>query len=256
MTLNHDTTFVRYLLGEMSDKERDAFEDEYFADPVLAQRLEEVETRLIDTYVRGGLPEKRRAAVERRYLETTEGRARLDVARALAGHNTGAAHTRSRRWVYPFAALAASALIVTGILARRSPPLPTEAPQGTRVEAVATAPAPAEPTPTFKLSPGATRSPGEAASLVVPPSAETVYLDATVIGPTDRTPLTGMVSTPEGIVVHRTPSVTRVPNVDATFRTTVPARVLPPGDYILKISAGPEGSTRVLGEFAFRVRHQ
>jgi hypothetical protein len=75
---------VRYLLGDLSDAERDALEERYFTDEEAFLELKAAEDDLIDAYSRGTLAAAHRPAFEARYLESDTGRARVEFARALA----------------------------------------------------------------------------------------------------------------------------------------------------------------------------
>lgn len=74
---------MRYLLGEISDEERTALEEEYFSQDESFQRLKEAEDDLVDAYARGTLSPERRTRFEERYLTTSAGRERLEFAQAL-----------------------------------------------------------------------------------------------------------------------------------------------------------------------------
>lgn len=73
----------RYLLGEMTGRERKALEREYFADPALFERLVAAENELLDQYARGRLSPRERERFERHYLSHPARRERAELARAL-----------------------------------------------------------------------------------------------------------------------------------------------------------------------------
>ena len=62
-----DTT-TRYLLGELPEADRTAFEEAYFGDPQKFAAVSEAESALVDDYVRGQLPADVRRRFERAYL--------------------------------------------------------------------------------------------------------------------------------------------------------------------------------------------
>jgi anti-sigma factor RsiW len=64
----------RYLLGELSEAEQTALEDEYFIDPSEYDRLCKAEDELLDRYARGSLPEADRERFERSYLTNPQRR--------------------------------------------------------------------------------------------------------------------------------------------------------------------------------------
>ncbi len=73
-----------YLLGDLTDAEREALEREYFADPGFFERLVQAENELMDSYARGLLTPDTRARFERHYLAHPARRGRAEFARALA----------------------------------------------------------------------------------------------------------------------------------------------------------------------------
>jgi cell division protein FtsB len=73
----------RYLLGELSEAEKAALEDEYFIDPSEYDRLCKAEDELVDRYARGALPEADRERFERSYLTNPRRRRHVMFARAL-----------------------------------------------------------------------------------------------------------------------------------------------------------------------------
>lgn len=97
---------VQYLLGRMTEEERDAFQERFFADPELFATVESAEVDLLDAYNRGELNAEDRGAVERFLLSSEGQRQRLLVSRALQNHRP------SRVWQY--AAFALAALLCIG----------------------------------------------------------------------------------------------------------------------------------------------
>src|SRR5262245_6883968 len=79
-----DETATRFLLGEMADDERAAFEERLITDETLFDQVKAVEQDLCDTYVQGGLAPERRRRVEEHLLVAKKGPARLAVADRLA----------------------------------------------------------------------------------------------------------------------------------------------------------------------------
>src|SRR5262245_59841703 len=76
--------FIRYLVGDLPDAEQAELERQYFDDPAVVDRLSQTESRLLDDYARGQLPEDLRERVARRYLAHPVRRERLKFAEALA----------------------------------------------------------------------------------------------------------------------------------------------------------------------------
>jgi hypothetical protein len=73
----------RYLLGELSEAEQTALEDEYFINPSEYNRLCKVEDELLDAAARGALSEIDRERFERSYLTNPQRRRHMMFARAL-----------------------------------------------------------------------------------------------------------------------------------------------------------------------------
>jgi hypothetical protein len=86
----------RYLLGELTDAEQQAFEQAYFDDP---QRFDEVaaeESALVDDYVRGRLAADERGRFESFYMSRPERRQRVAFAEALLARADGPSATTPR----------------------------------------------------------------------------------------------------------------------------------------------------------------
>jgi anti-sigma factor RsiW len=81
--MNRSADITRYLLGEPSDDERAAFEEQYVADPRLFDEVVQAENDLIDDYVRGTLAPDVRDRFERAYLADPARRERVKFAEAL-----------------------------------------------------------------------------------------------------------------------------------------------------------------------------
>ena len=77
-------TITRYLLGELSEREQAALEEQYFADPRVFDEVAAAETALVDDYVRGRLPSDLRRRFEQTYLADARRRNRVRFAEALA----------------------------------------------------------------------------------------------------------------------------------------------------------------------------
>jgi hypothetical protein len=75
---------TRFLLGGMTEAERERLEAEYFADDDAFQEMLEAEDDLIDAYARGELSPSERRQFEQRFLNSSEGRERMQFARAFA----------------------------------------------------------------------------------------------------------------------------------------------------------------------------
>lgn len=73
----------RYLLGGASPEERVDLENAYLADSTVFEELTEAENDLVDSYVRGELPEQDKKAFEQQYLASPQRRAQVQFASAL-----------------------------------------------------------------------------------------------------------------------------------------------------------------------------
>jgi hypothetical protein len=78
-----DPRLTRYLLGELAEPDETALEREIFEKPEVFAQLTQVETALVDDYVRRRLPPQIRARFERHYLSDPRRRARVEFADAL-----------------------------------------------------------------------------------------------------------------------------------------------------------------------------
>jgi len=76
---------TRYLLGEGSETERERLEAEFFADDDAFQEMLTAEDDLIDAYARGELSAKEHRQFEERLMTSSQGRERVQFARAFAG---------------------------------------------------------------------------------------------------------------------------------------------------------------------------
>ena len=74
---------TRYLLGELSEEEQAALEEQYVAEPRIFDEIVRAESDLVDDYVRGKLPRDARERFERVYLAHPQRRERVKFAQAL-----------------------------------------------------------------------------------------------------------------------------------------------------------------------------
>lgn len=82
-TFGSDQTIISYLLNELSAEDQASFEEAYFSDGDLFERLQSLEEELITDYVKGDLSDGERRRFERHYLASDERRARIETARQL-----------------------------------------------------------------------------------------------------------------------------------------------------------------------------
>lgn len=80
---NRQQTIQRYLLGELTESERTALEQEYFNDQQLFEQIVEVENDLVDKHSRGLLSPETRDRFKDYYLDHAQRRERARFAEAL-----------------------------------------------------------------------------------------------------------------------------------------------------------------------------
>lgn len=78
-----DRLILRYLLGNLTDVERDRFEELYFTDEALFDKLLVAEDELIDRYVRGGLSGLDRELFEKNFLASPRHCERVEFAKIM-----------------------------------------------------------------------------------------------------------------------------------------------------------------------------
>src|SRR5215813_12018358 len=122
--LNNDEFIARYLLGELSEQERERVIDGYLADDEFFEQMLSVEEDLIGDYARDQLPRAQRERFEERYLATPQGLHRVKRAKAFVNAISEAQRSKSL-WVQsllryirgpyliPKYSLAAAALLVS-----------------------------------------------------------------------------------------------------------------------------------------------
>lgn len=101
---NREQTIERYLLGELTEAEQAALEQEYFSDQRLFEQIVEIENELVDKYARGLLSTPKRDHFKEYYLDHAQRRERARFAEALqakleqAKEVEAAASTRTETW--------------------------------------------------------------------------------------------------------------------------------------------------------------
>jgi hypothetical protein len=115
---------IAYLLGRISQEEREAVGDRLFADPAFAELMEESERDVLDQYVRGELDEEDRAAVEAHLLASDQQNAKLRFA-ALMARKADRRVRRRPSWIGPLAAIAAVLVIAASAWMLRPRNLPS-----------------------------------------------------------------------------------------------------------------------------------
>jgi hypothetical protein len=239
----------RYLVGLVSDTERERVEELYFADSTAFGDLSAVESALIDEYVGGTLPEGFRNGFEARFLASVGGRERVEFARALARQCAGARPARSRPIAWTSVAAGLCLLAAGGLwLGRQAGPRSDGG--GIRAQ-TATKPA-AVLSAALVLTPGSVR--GEAATprLVLVPDAQLVVLEAPLEATLPR--LLAVIRSASGQEVWRQqdPELQISPSARVAV-LRVPASLLPPDDYVVTLFGGPQ-TERELDYYPFGIR--
>src|SRR5262245_29618095 len=81
MPIVKDEIIKQYLLNNLSEADREQFEEQYFEDDDLYRRLQVIEEELITDYVHGGLTAAERRLFDLHYSATPERRQRVEMAR-------------------------------------------------------------------------------------------------------------------------------------------------------------------------------
>lgn len=77
-TSDFDDACERYLLGELSETEREQFEEAYFADDGLFERYQAVKEELLDLYARGELPKEKQIRFAKHFSANESHRRQLN----------------------------------------------------------------------------------------------------------------------------------------------------------------------------------
>lgn len=325
-TLKEEERLTRYILGGLSDRERELVEAEFFENDDAFEQMLIAEEELTDAYVRGGLSAEDRARFEKGYLSSARGCERVQFARTLARAVSGArvgaappvpvaadADERSilsavrafgAAWRVAFAV--AALVVVAGfawLLVERSRmrdelaqlrseravlderaqeserraaaeqaradellaqleggrALPTPEGDAGRQERPApdkpVGPAPRPSVLSFVLTPGLVRG-GGARTLAVPDAASSVALRLNVEAGTFQT-YRAVIETADQRQVWRADALKprRANGAGASINLpSIPARILPPGDYVLLLSGvRPDGGVEGVADYSFRV---
>lgn len=108
----------KYLLGELGDDDRQRIEQQIMTDGEFFDRVNLVESELVDEYARGRLAASELKSFERIFLATSEGREQVDFARALSQYVSSDIHKPVKQPdpVIPiYLKLAASIIIVASV---------------------------------------------------------------------------------------------------------------------------------------------
>jgi hypothetical protein len=263
----------RYLLGEVSDDERSEIEQGYFADDAFFDQLADAQNDLVDSYVRGALPPDDRKRFEERFLTSGSGIARVEFARALQQKIAARSgrKTVSVGWLAVAASLAIVVILaawMTFTLQRRTqlpitesrpktPPQQRTAPPTPVQAQTQTAPLPGKPAAaalvTVLLTPGGTRESEAAPPLVLRPAPQFVRVEL-VLEDDRYDSYAAELQDVEGRVLWKEKSLrARTAPSGRTVAASVPAKLLPPGDYVVVLKGIRRGEASEINNYTFTV---
>lgn len=221
-----DKEVIAYLLGDLTDSERDALDVRFSIEPSFTETAMAIEDDLLMEYARGGLSSTIRARIEKAYNETPARRARLDAAFAFlnsiprtegAQPRPGPRQTARRSRYFIVSMLVAAALLLVIWF-----------PSVKHFENHQVV-----PDASFELQPGLTRS-GPGRQIALPPGARTIAFELQI--PDQMNFRNWRVSL--GTVEHPASWSGPVSLRDRLVVTAVPTSVLAPGDYTLRLYGG------------------
>lgn len=244
---------TRYLLGDVSEEERADLEQKYFADDDLFEQLIEAQDDLADEYAAGTLTAAQRRQFEERFLKNEAGAENVKFARTLRDYvsPSRADGEESGRWRY---AIAASILLVVTLggiwLFRAEQPRPSAPPVARKQQPVPPPAAPAREVPlvTLLLTPGSTRE-DATQPLELRQAPQVVRLELVVEN--DR--FDSYRAELQDVEGRRLWEQNDLHAQKKTAVMNVPAKLLPPGDYIVLLHGVRNGSDQEIGNYAFTV---
>jgi hypothetical protein len=260
-----DESASRYLLGAMTEEERDAFETRMLGDPELSELVAAAEADLLDAYVRGELDAEQRRIVQQHLLATDAQRARLDSAVAL---NAALEPRRRSHWWWTVPIAAALAVVVLVALLQQRRPAPSSESRPVIARVTTAPPTPPTPVPsdtggkvivkepvvvTLVLASSMTRGERAEATLTLPANADTVRLVMGLEPGDDEYPSYGvLVQTVDGSEIAKRD---RLASKKGVLQIDLPARSLGAGEYEVLVEGFPSGgAAEPLGDWPFVVR--
>lgn len=277
MRVDRKEQIPRYLLGELTEEEREDFERDFFDGDDLAAEVLAAEEKLMEDYVSGILDPGRRRQFENLYLSNPAHREELKLHESLrtlsgAARTTGRPSPAVRKWAV--AGLAACiAFLALGLLllfrenhqlqndirnvqasqkeltrqalpATPNQPAPVQAPAVEIPKDAAGATVPA-----ILLLPGI-REAGAATPVLHVPSSAPAYLLMADVGSSGGS-YHALIETVEGSVLYEAGPLRGIPgrNGHSRLQLALSHAQLEAGDYILVLRNG----TRTIGEYYFRL---
>jgi hypothetical protein len=246
----------RFLVGDVTDQEREEIEARFMADPSFFEELTANDDELLLAHARGELaaplrdqlhaslaasPVRRRRYEEMQALSAAASMMRAETAAEESSHTTAAA----RRGWRPFILLAAAAVLVATLtgtwVLRQVDREPDAGRQG--------APDQTARLETFVLTPGTPRDPGAPINMFrVSPGTTIVGLRLTLPGSPPTSPQATIEPVRNPPLVGRFDLEVQPGAHSSDVIVRVPAERLPPGDYLVTITAiGSGGAREVVG---------
>jgi hypothetical protein len=245
----HDL-LTRYLLGYVSEAEREAVWTRVFSDAAFAEALEDAENDLFDAYVRGELSPADTGAVQTRLLNSEQQQEKLALAKALAARRR-VREPNPKRWMLA----AASIILLVGAAGiwLRTLPLRKQASAPPRQESPrpVTRPKAAEASPAFAalLAPGVLRG-AEVQEVTLPQNVPSVRLDLDLNG----APVTGLYSVEliarGDVILQQQGLIPRAEGDTTLLSVAVQATLLGRGPYTFRVNA--PGQQRLTFHFVVR----
>jgi anti-sigma factor RsiW len=277
-TSQHPSKLKEYLLGRLSEAERQAMERRCFADDEFFLDVEAAEQDLIDSYVRGSLPPGERVRFEKAFLASPARARRVEIARHLIGYiDEKRPANQTPQWSKFFVRLQGSLVFKPTVIAaatclfiiaaatvfwteRRSPAPKLAQVQGPSEQPKEITSAPDERPrtperttviPAFLLTPGLSRGVGSL-QIVRPGEASSIRLQL-MLESVDYTRYEASIETPDGEVVFSQSDLgPSSVNKSQVVVLNAPVSKLVPGDYIVRLLGVEAGSKESVADYSFR----
>lgn len=235
---------IAYLLHQLPETERQAFEDRLMDENVLFEQLQDTEAELLDAYAHGKLAAPDRERVEKYLLGSPSQRQKLHFAQAL--NRTFSPPAQSLSWRFIATAAAAIVLFATSAwLAIDNSRLRRNVP------AAVAPPAPAAPVFLAELrSDSTTRSAAPAlVQMQLPAPTQVVRIDLQLDAGDENQTLAASLSR-DGVEIWKEEPIQPEPR-DFGFAAPmwIPAAHLNPGEYLVKLTA--RGS--LINDYRFKI---
>ena len=269
MDIQPHQSIREYLLGSATSADAAGIEERLLTDDEFYQELLIVEDELVDQYLAGLLTSSERESCEKYFLATPERRQKLRFGRNLKKYvsraeadlasrvddlssaperNTAAAApalSRRRFWSwsnpvfsYSFAG-AAIVLVVAAVLIVRSLNAPPKGPGQVLV---------------VELVPGLSRGDQGLKQIIVPANIATVQLQLRVSNIPAYQTYRAILQTTDGREISRQDDLRRDPASNDRIVCPIPANLLKPSDYNLKLSGlNQQGEYEDIARYSFRV---